>query len=236
MRQIIGKMPALLLVLAMGGTATGQEAPRLAKNSATDVLEAVDVTHDDRRIRHTIEYPDDSRKVSIVSSAPGVAPRLAIDTFGDSWVVWRSESLPGTVHLSRRTQSTDTWSPEIQIGDPEADCGAPSIIHHDGQVWIAYGIRAGSSISIVVASVIDNPEPIPSFVPVADTVSSGSIDLVLHAAYGALWMTWVEEGSGVCWVEHEDAGEAWSPKACQALDGRSIAEVRGEIRDAVTQP
>ena len=121
------------------------------------------------------------------------------------------------------------------MSNPAEDCRGSAIVYHAGAIWLGYEIRSAVSVSIVVGSVIDDPEPIPVMMFVASTSYAGNLDLMLHSEKGHLWLTWVHGSEEVGWSEHDAASDAWSAARFESTIGASVDDARDRIRAVVLE-
>jgi hypothetical protein len=226
-----------LLCVAGLASAPGpaQESPDLELNPVTGYVESVDTASGSgNRVRHVIDQgPGQQRILTLVSSGAGLRPRITIDPDGNSWVIWGVDGSTDGVAYAKRANSTGAWSGEVAVSDPEDDSRSPEIVAHGGAIWLAYEIDDGSTVSIVVASVIDSPEPIPQITPLGSTSYSGNLDLMLHSEDGHLWLSWVDSSTEVGWSEFDAASETWGFEEFESYSGTTVEAARDEIRALV---
>jgi hypothetical protein len=212
-----------------------QEAPDLELNPVTGFVESVDTASGSgHRVRHVIdEGPGHARTLTLVSSGASLRPRITIDPDGNSWVIWWVDGATDGVAYAKHTNSTGAWTSEVAVSDPEDDRSSPEILAHGGAIWLAYEIQDGSTISVVVASVIDSPDPIPQITALGSTAYSGNLDLMLHSEDGHLWLSWVDSSTEVGWSEFDASTETWGFEDFESYSGTTVEAARDEIRALV---
>lgn len=222
--------------LVLGGTSTAfAEPPDLELNPATGFVESVDIADDGlHQVRHVIDRgPNGGRTVSLISTDAGQAPRLAIKTGGDSWVVWTRDAAIDQIRYAVRSQASGAWSPEAVVSDLSENSHNPEIAHHGTSAWIVYEVTGTSATSIGIVHISDDPDPIPCRTTIASTPFTGDVDVLVHSESGHLWVTWVDSATYVGWSEYDSASSTWDPAHYRSYATTTVGTIRKSIRDTV---
>jgi hypothetical protein len=228
-----GGLFMLAAAAAMAAWAVG--LPDLELNILTGYLESVDAAPVGGRIQHVTDRGKGTTRTSaLISTEPGLDPRLAIAGDGDSLVVWWTDAARDKVYCRIRDEASGAWGAERWISDPQVDSRSPEIIYEGGAAWVAYEADNGPSLSVIAMSIIDSPEPIPQVL--ATTTFTGNVDVLIHGDEGEVWVTWVDSSTEVGWSAYEPATETWSGAQFQSYVGIGTAAARQAIRVAVLGP
>lgn len=229
-RVVLSRVSYVLLVWALGSFALADEAPDLELNPVTGFLESVDIaTGAGHRVRHVVDKGQGGgRTSSYASSSAARSPRIAIRSTGESWVVWWEDAATDRVLYARRNPDTGAWTTEAVLSASGEDSQYPEIVHNGSTAWVAYQVASGTSTSIEVRSVIDDPEPIDV---IATTTFTGDVDVLVHAESNHVWVTWVDSASYVGWSERQSS--AWATAQYQSYAGSTVEAARAAIRATV---
>lgn len=227
----------LLFCTALFGLET-QDPPDSEVNPQSGDIETVDpiVVGSNQDIRYVVDHG--------ISTTPDIEtvtenalddrnPRLVISTAGDAWVVWWRDDTVDKVLSRRRDLSEEAWDDERVLSLTSESSSHPAVVHDGTDAWVAYEYLNGTDISIGVATIIDEPDPVDDRIEVASTGFSGEIDVMIHAESGHLWVTWVDSSTYVGWVEYDYTNETWSSAATESYAADTVAEARERIRDEV---
>ncbi len=214
------------------------DAPDSAVNPKSGKIEIADPvwSGSSQDINYVIQGPGAAPKVQVVTADPldDERPRLAIAASGDAWVVWWRDDVTDRVMARKRSYATGAWSAERTVSLVGESSRNPHVVHDGVQAWVAYEIDQGSGCGVGVGVITDEPDPIDCSV-VAATTFSGSLDLLIHAAPGRLWVTWVDGPTTVGWSQRDAASGLWSAAAYEsAIDG--VPEARARIEATVLAP
>jgi hypothetical protein len=229
---------SLQFLFGADAAALAQELPDLERNPVSTFLESVDVTNDSaHQIRHVIDPGHGhARTVTLVSTVAGTGPHVAIETDGDSWVVWGDGATPGHLFYAKRTYSTGSWSAPMALSTSTDDSANPEIVQQGNAIRIAYDIRNGSAHTVVATGVLDTPEPIPPVDPITTVLYTGDVDIALESLSGHLWVSWADSASQVGWSESSSATGLWDLPQYESYGLGGTAVAREAIRTIVTAP
>jgi len=226
---------AILLLSLVASAAAFADMPDLELNPSTGNLESVDTdAAKGERVRHVIDPGQGGLRVStLVSTDGGDAPRIAITSSGNTWVVWWQDSDVDQVLWTVRDLGTGTWSQQKVLSDTDVDSRAPEIVHAFSKAWIVYEASDSGITSVTIASITDSPEPIDAGTAVATTDYGGDVDVRIHAESGNLWVTWVDSSTEVGWSEWDATNEEWTAPDYESYEGEAPEDARDVIRTTV---
>jgi len=227
---------AALLILSYRA-APAAEAPDLEANPITQTVESVDVsTEDDSRVRHTEDPGQAGNPVAtLVSSAPAVSCRIAIDAAGQSWAVWQDVAT-SAIRLSVRNPFETVWTLEKPISLPDQICANPRIVSDGLRAWIAYEVHSGTTTTLTVAIVEDGAEPIPCRKEVGTTTYAGNLDPDLKSESGHIWLSWKADATTLSWSQADFATGNFTPPVAEPIGTGTVRDARARIRNLVLGP
>jgi hypothetical protein len=232
-RAAVRGVVCAFLALFPPAATSADDPPDSELNPVTGYTESGDLANGSgQRVRHTEDRGHDGRIVTLVSSAAGKNPRLAVKAGGDSWVVWWEDDGTDGVYVTIREVGDGSWSGETLVSDPEVDSRNPEIVHLGTTTWVAYESPSGSSTSVIATIITDESEPLGQQV-VATTSYGGDVDVAINAEAGHVWVTWVDSASNIGWSEYEAATETWESTQLESYVGVGTAAARILIRATV---
>ncbi len=225
----------LFAVLVASSGVLAEDPPDSQLNPVTGNVESVDISiAAGARVRHTTNLGGSSRIVELISSPGAVAPRLAIDSEGDSWATWWKNA-NGEVYYAFKDLASGVWSAEAMLSEPGKVSRNPEIAHGSSVAWVAWETVSSSTTAIEVTGITDDPEPIPVHT-IRVTGFLGDPDVLVHAESGHVWVTWIDSTTDVGWSEYDAASEAWDLPQFESYLGTSTTTARSTIRNAVLGP
>lgn len=190
-------------------------------------------------VRHVVN-PRDGRPpvVSIVSTASldDLAPRLAIQPSGETWITWWRDGATDEVWIRKHSAADGSWSSARLVSEPGESARAPEIATFDSGVWVAYEFDDGPNRGVAVRAVHDEPDPFPLRTHLHSPASTGELDLRLHDESGKLWATWVEDATSVGWCEYDPDSDTWAVVRFEPCTDEDDDAARSRIRDQVVHP
>jgi len=207
-------------------------------NPVNGYIESVDIVAESNdRVRH-VEDPGrgEPETTTLVSTSAAANPRIAIDPDGDSWVVWWQDAATDAVYFSVRDLDTGTWSQEEQVSETGVDSQNPEIVYDGSAAYVAFEADDAGDTSVVVAIIVDDPEPITVHSTITTTTYTGDVDVKVHAKSGYIWATWVDSSTEVGWSEYDSQLEQWDQPQYESYQYSTVSAARDEIRDTVLGP
>jgi hypothetical protein len=227
----------LLLLLLVGAVvATAGEAPDLEPNPLTGSVEAVDISYENgNRVRHVVDKGQGADRTSeFISSAAGIAPRIAVNGGGATFVVWWKGGVGQTGQVIYRKRSlASAWSPETLLSNPGENSRNPEIVQCGLSIWVTYEVVTGSATAICVTGISDTPEPFPTRIIIATTTYAGDPDVQVHSGGGEVWVTWVDSATHLAWSLYDRATGLWGAPGYQSYAASDIESARRIIRDFI---
>jgi len=235
LRKSFAVWVATLSVSAVWAT----DPPDSAVNPQSGYIESVDalVSSGNLNVRFTLDPgPGHSTSSAMLTSntADDDAPRLEISASGDTWVVWWRNTGTPQIRVRKHTHATNTWGSDRLASSSSEASRRPELVLSDGTPWIAYEVLSGSSTSVAVLAIEDEPQPIGVRTVLRTTTFGGDVDTQIHALTGHLWSTWVDDATHVGWSEYDATNEAWSNPSYESFANDSVAAARGRIASSVT--
>src|SRR6185436_5414044 len=163
------------------------------------------------------------------------SPRVEISPAGDTWITWWRDLTTDEVRVREFHHGSQTLGADRLVSQSGENARNPEIVFDGTVPWVVYEVH-GSSKSVVVGDISDEPDPVGPGVTLRTTSYGGNVDARIHFASGHLWVTWVDDSSYVGWCEHDSGQEAWSSPSYQSYSGGSVGAARQAIRDAVLNP
>lgn len=233
---------ALAAVLGVVGTVLAtpvQEPPDSQVNSVSGAVETADSpwSGTNYRIRHVINTGGGHLKITMLTSdsANNLGGRLVINSAsGDSWVAWWRDTTIDQVLVRKRNNATGAWTAErAQSGSSEGS-RHPSVAFDGTKAWIGYEADATGGGTKIEAKVIeDDPAPFLTATVLATTTYTGTIDSLVQAEAGRLWMSWVDSATQVGWCQYNATTAMWSAPTFESYASDSVPEARDRIRATV---
>jgi len=227
---------SVLIAVVATGALGATEPPDLEQNQVTGYVESVDIAPlSGNRVRHVEDQgPTGSRTATLISTAAGSSPRIAIKSNGDSWVVWWRNTSTDEIRYSFYDVSASTWRSEAVISESDEDSSYPELAHEGSTTWVVFEADDGSGeTTIAVSSIIDSPEPFGARVAIASTDFSGELDVQIQVYSGHLWVTWVDSSSEVGWSEYDHNSETWDSPEYEDYTGSTVKAARESILEGV---
>ncbi len=214
------------------------ELPDSELNPATGNIETVDAPAEEGNlVRHVVDPGKGaSHSATTISTHAANAPRIAIKTAGDTWVVWWRDTFVDHVYLTIHDLQEETWSPEQRISESTEESRYPEIVHDASAAWIVYQIDTGSGSEIAGLSIIDSPDPWSTRTIIASSTATGDLDVRIHTEDGHVWTTWVDSTSDVGWSEYDAVAESWELPQYESYAASDVPTARANIRATVLGP
>jgi hypothetical protein len=234
-----GALAVVSLLACAAGPSLAEDPPDSDVNPQTGSIETVDSVESTGQsdVRHAVDPGQGGPRVLEIlttSTLDDLSPRIAIDTDGDSWVVWWREGTTDEVLYRVRDLGTGTWSAEQTISDTEDDSRNPEIALDDTSVWVVFEARHSGGTDLVVTSGgMDDPSPFPGLTVLGTSALSSGVDVLLHSESGHLWVSWIDDGDDVGWREYDYASESWLSAAYESYAQDDVSSARERIRDSV---
>lgn len=162
-------------------------------------------------------------------------PQLTISADGDAWVVWWRDASTDEVLMRHRDFATGSWSDEARLSESTESSRYPALAYDGVNPWVAFEFDYGQETSIGVSMIIDDPDPVGIRTEVAGTDFAGSVDVMVLAESGKLWVTWVDSSTHVGWVEYDYTLESWSSVSVESYANDTATDARGRIRTAMLE-
>jgi hypothetical protein len=155
-------------------------------------------------------------------------PRIFVDA-GATYVVWWEQGAK-SIWLATRPRGGDWELPEHVNGQSGM---RPSVVTWGGTILVASEQDDGQGGREIILSTRLEPGDFNSEF-VDSSAEDLSLDVVLHAEQGRLWMDWRHSGSEFAYAEYDGAN--WSPSATVPWTDDSwlmLEQIRQSIRDLV---
>jgi hypothetical protein len=220
--------------LAVPASAADPPDSKLNPQSASIEIAAPVWSGGNYDVHHVINHGIGVPQVSVVSSDPrdDRGPRIAVSGSGDTWVVWWRDEPVDRVVARRRTYGNGSWSAERVLSDPGTGSRHPSIVHDGTSAWVAFEFDADQGAGVGVNVITDEPDPIPDCTLLGISSYAGARDVLIQAAGGQLWVSWIDAPAVVAWSEYDRPSGVWSVVGYEtAADG--VAAARYRIRNRV---
>jgi hypothetical protein len=238
------RLQAVLLAVGvvLGGASVFADPPDSEVNPVDGSIESVDSTWKDSAwsIRYSLdEGQGQPIEVEMItdSAETDLGPRIAINSEGDSGIVWYRDGEVDEVYFTARDLATREWSTLQRVSESDESSRNPEIVCNGAAYWLGFEVdAAGGQISIVVGSILDSSEPMPTRTLVHTTGYGGDRDLLMHSLSGHVWVTWIDSGQVVGWSAYDSATEAWSDPEFVSYAQTSVAVARTQIRNALLAP
>jgi len=214
------------------------------EEAVVDVLKLVDIVafrevmkehSDDYDIAFSAWTGDSWSGTEYVTCSPQdeLDPRIYIDSFQKTYIVWWTAGSPDKVFLTYRTGGALDWKNYVQV---VSDARRPSVVTHNDRIMIAFerGLGGGGQ-EVMVARVEDNGSTVVE--SVASTPRSDRLDVVIHSSGGRFWVDWKHSDSEFAYSILEDSG--WSdPVTLSWTDKSWVGEsvIRQAIKTEVLSP
>ena len=231
---------ALLCVTGAVLAASNADAPDSRINAVSGSIETVDTpwSGSNYNVRHVISGSGGSALlVTILTTDPhdDLGARLAVHTGnGDTWVAWWRADSTDQVIVRRRISASGTWTPERVQSAPTEGSRNPSIAFDGSDPWLAYESDAVDGGTMIQAKAIDDdPNPFVAAVAIARTDFKGTIDTLLQAESGHLWVSWVDSATQLGWSKYDYATGTWSVPEFESYAADSVDAARLRIRSTV---
>jgi len=226
---------ASLLLSAVLVPVASAEPPDLELNPVTGYVESVDIdAASGFRVRHVVDRGQGGLGTNTTISSPSANnPRIAIESTGNTWVVWWKAGVTPEVYLRVRDLGTGTWNAETRISNALETSRCPEIVHDGGTAWVVFEVEIGTSSVVKVTGISDGPEPIGGPLAVASTAHAADLDVLAHSVSGHVWITWVDSETHVGWSEYDHVAETWDVPHFESYVGTSVAAARSAIEEAV---
>ena len=211
------------------------EPPDSELNLITGNIETVDAPAEEGNlVRHVIDGGQGAgHSATTISTDAGRAPRIAIKTAGDTWVVWWRDTAVDHVYLTFYDLQEKTWSAETIISELTEESRFPEIVHDASAAWIVYQINTGSGSEIAGLSIIDSPDPWSTRTIIASSTATGDLDIRIHTEDGHVWTTWIDSTSDVGWSEYDAVADAWDLSQYESYTAADVPTARAKIRSTV---
>jgi len=230
-------------VLGVVGTAlavTNADPPDSHVNNISGAIETADTpwSATNYNVRHVINAGGGhSLLITVLTtdSRDDLGARLLINSVnGDSWVAWWRDAAVDQVLVRRRVNATGAWAAERVQSGSSVGSRHPSVAFDGSQPWIAYEVDAAGAGTILEAKVIeDDPAPFLTGTVVATTTYTGTVDALIQAESGRLWLSWVDSATLVGWCRYDSGTATWSVPAFESYASDSVSAARGRIRSSI---
>ena len=219
MSKLPWRVPLASVALIAGGVCFAQEPiPQdTALNPETLHIEAVytiDGT-DGGDIRHIEEVSDHEHLITVISEALAdeTEPRIDIGDGGNTFITWWSSdgAIGDQIQIARRTSPVGPFLIDALDADPDDDARShPEVAVNDTVAWIAYEAERDGESWIVAGSIQDKPDPffLDSLFE-QETDYAGDRELLVEAADGEVWISWVESDIALMWTVWDETAGAW---------------------------
>jgi hypothetical protein len=165
-------------------------------------------------------------------------PNLVIDpATGDVHLFyWIDEAQPRVMHR-QAPADLSSWSPPLQVSQPNEAACRPAGVFHGGNLYVAYedhNFGAGQAPrNVVLAQKVGG-----SFTPqiVAVTSHDGPNRPQIHSHDGRFWLDWIDDTDRGAWTGMSSQG-AWEPIQHEPFSGAEERDfhLRGAIRMRVIE-
>lgn len=166
------------------------------------------------------------------NSADDKSPRVEISPAGDTWITWWRDLDTDEVHVREFLHGSQTLGSDRLVSQSTENARNPEIVFDGTNPWIVYEVH-GTSKSVVVGVIGDEPDPVGAGVTLRTTSYTGNVDARIHNVSGHLWVTWVDGSSYVGWAEYDYGEESWSGVSFQSYSGGTVGAARQAIRTTV---
>jgi hypothetical protein len=160
-------------------------------------------------------------------------PRVHIDSFQKTYIVYWVAGSPDKVFLTTRTGGALSWKNQGQVAN---DARRPSVVTHDEQLLIAFERELADGGQEVMVARIEGEEDVTAE-SVASTPRSERLDAVIHSSGGLLWVDWKHSDSEFAYSILERTG--WSDPVTISWNDKSwVGEetIRQVIKTEVLSP
>ena len=224
-----------VVIIAAAVIVWAVELPDSELNPATGNIETVDAPAEEGNlVRHVVDPGKGaSHSATTISTHAANAPRIAIKTAGDTWVVWWRDTPVDRVYLTIHDLQEGTWSPEKVFSEPTEESRYPEIVHDASAAWIVYQVDTGSGSEIAGLSIIDDPDPWSTRTIIASSAATGDLDVRIHTEDGHVWTTWVDSTSDVGWSEYDAVTDSWDLPQYKSYSSSDVDTARDSIHDTV---
>jgi hypothetical protein len=229
-----------ILAAVTAGTALADDAVDMKVNPQNSYVEEVrsEYVASSYDIRLLISQGlDTDPTVYYVSTnaADDRSPRVEISPAGDTWITWWRDLATDEVRVREFQHASQTLGADRLVSQSTENARNPEIVYDGATPWVVYEVHGGSSKSIAVAHITDEPDPVGPGVTLRTTSYGGNMDARIHHASGHLWVTWVDGTSDVGWSEYDTGEESWSAAAYESYSGSTVGAARQAIRNSVLE-
>lgn len=238
MNQAARVFLGVLVIVVAAVIVWAVELPDSEVSPVTGNIETVDAPSEEgNKVRHVVDSGKGAgNSATMISTHAASAPRIAITTAGDTWVVWWRDTSVDRVYLTIHDLQEETWSLEKTFSQPAEESRYPEIVHDASAAWIVYQIDTGSGSEIAGLSIIDSGDPWPTRTIIASSTATGDLDVRIHAEDGNVWTTWVDSTSDVGWSEYDAVTDSWDLPQYESYAASDVPTARANIRATVLGP